>query len=77
MLRETVQGFDYKKKTSERFEIPLDERIAAIRARRAGERARHKENKEKGESRRNSTIFGFSKGKGTSLRKSSLQERSH
>jgi ATP-dependent RNA helicase RhlE len=98
MPRGTIQGFDYKKKPSERFEIPLDERIAAIRTRRAGERARHKEKGElrgygktrpnssapqetaktgfSTEPRRNSTIFGFSKGKGTSVRRSSLQERS-
>ncbi len=41
MPRETVPGFDYEKKPSERFEIPLNERIAAIRGRRAEERARH------------------------------------
>lgn len=98
MPRETVQGFDYKKKPSERFEIPLNERIAAIRTRKAGERARHKEKGESRgyrqtrangsaskegsqtgfapEARRNSTIFGFSKEKGTSFRRSSMQERS-
>ena len=43
MPRETVPGFDYKKKPMERFEIPLNERIAAIRTRRAGERVRHQE----------------------------------
>ena len=95
--RETVQGFDYKKRPSERFEIPLNERIAAIRTRKAGERARHKEKEESRghrptrangpapkegsqtgysrEHRGNSTIFGFSKGKGTSLRRASMQEQ--
>jgi ATP-dependent RNA helicase RhlE len=98
MPRETVPDFDYKKKPMERFEIPLKERIDAIRTRRAGERARHKEKGESRnqtqtrpkasspketspagfapEARRNSTIFGFSKGKGTALRRSSLQDRS-
>jgi ATP-dependent RNA helicase RhlE len=96
MPRETVHGFDYKKKSLERFEIPLNERIAAIRTRRAGERARHKENEESRgrsrirpmgsapkegsqagfapEARRNSNIFGFSRGKGTSVRRSSMQD---
>jgi ATP-dependent RNA helicase RhlE len=41
MPRETLPGFDYEKRPSERFEIPLNERIAAIRGRRAEERARH------------------------------------
>jgi ATP-dependent RNA helicase RhlE len=43
MPRGTVPGFDYEKRPSGRFEIPLNERIAAIRSRRAGERARHNE----------------------------------
>ncbi len=38
--REKVEGFDYRKRSSERFEIPIGERIAAIRARKAEERAR-------------------------------------
>ena len=46
MPREKVPGFDYEKRPSERFEIPLNERIAAIRSRRAGERARHNEKAE-------------------------------
>src|SRR3954454_1258577 len=37
--RRTVEGFDYQAQPAERFEIPLQERIAAIRARRAEERA--------------------------------------
>ncbi|HET7274568.1 MAG TPA: DEAD/DEAH box helicase [Longimicrobiaceae bacterium] len=40
--RRTVEGFDYGKKTDEPFEIPLNQRIAEIRARKAGERARAK-----------------------------------
>jgi len=43
----TVEGFDYDAQPAERFEIPLQERIAAIRARRAEERARAKEKAEK------------------------------
>jgi ATP-dependent RNA helicase RhlE len=37
--RVTIPGFDYAMKTAERLEVPLAERIAAIRARRAEERA--------------------------------------
>jgi ATP-dependent RNA helicase RhlE len=40
--RVTVPGFDYKAKPTERFEVPLAERIAAIRARKAEDRARAK-----------------------------------
>ena len=46
MPRGTVPGFDYEKRPLERFEIPLNERIAAIRSRRAGERARHNQKTE-------------------------------
>ena len=40
--RITVPGFDYNQKTGERFEVPIGERIAQIRARKADERARAK-----------------------------------
>lgn len=40
--RRMVEGFDYTRKPTERFEVPLAERIAAIRARKAEERARAK-----------------------------------
>jgi len=40
--RVTLPGFDYTMKTPERLEVPLAERIAAIRARRAEERSRSK-----------------------------------
>ncbi|HMF09732.1 MAG TPA: DEAD/DEAH box helicase [Thermoanaerobaculia bacterium] len=40
--RVTVPGFDYSHKQAERLEVPLAERIAAIRARKAEERARAK-----------------------------------
>jgi ATP-dependent RNA helicase RhlE len=45
--RITVAGFDYAKAPSERFEVPLAERIAAIRARKAEERRRAKEKAER------------------------------
>src|SRR5690349_6052292 len=38
--RVTVPDFDYARKPSEKLEIPIQERIAAIRARKAEERAR-------------------------------------
>jgi len=38
--RTKVAGFDYQKRPAERLEIPLAERIAAIRARKAEERGR-------------------------------------
>jgi ATP-dependent RNA helicase RhlE len=96
--REMISGFDYKKKPSERFEIPLEVRIAAIRTQRAGERARRNEKalskvhsttepQRKGfkdgsrteptpETRRTSTIFGLSDGRGTANRRSAYQGRS-
>jgi ATP-dependent RNA helicase RhlE len=40
--RITVPGFDYSAAPPERFEIPIAERIAAIRARKAGDRERAK-----------------------------------
>jgi len=40
--RITVPEFDYGQKTGERFEVPIGERIAQIRARKAEERARAK-----------------------------------
>ena len=41
--RITVPGFDYTRAPAERFEVPIAERIAAIRARKADERKRAKE----------------------------------
>jgi ATP-dependent RNA helicase RhlE len=45
--RIVVSDFDYKAAPAERFEVPIGERIAAIRARRAEERKRAKEKAER------------------------------
>jgi ATP-dependent RNA helicase RhlE len=45
--RVMVPGFDYSKKPAERFEVPIGERIAAIRARKAEERARARGKRER------------------------------
>ncbi|PWB80952.1 MAG: RNA helicase, partial [Candidatus Methylomirabilota bacterium] len=42
--RQKVQGFNYATTPVERFEVPIAERIAAIRARKAEERVRAKAN---------------------------------
>jgi ATP-dependent RNA helicase RhlE len=39
----TLPGFDYTHKPAERFEVPIGERIAALRSRKAEERARGRE----------------------------------
>ena len=43
--RITVPGFDYAQGAAERFEVPIAERIAAIRARKAEERAARRRQK--------------------------------
>ena len=45
--RVTVPDFDYSTRPVERFEVPIAERIAAIRARKAEERKRAKEKAER------------------------------
>ncbi|MDD5307857.1 MAG: DEAD/DEAH box helicase [Deltaproteobacteria bacterium] len=45
--RVTIAGFDYSKKPEGRFEVPIGERIAEIRKRKAEERARSKEKAER------------------------------
>jgi ATP-dependent RNA helicase RhlE len=42
--RKTLEGFDYQPKTAEKLEIPLAERLAAMRSQRSGERARSNAN---------------------------------
>jgi ATP-dependent RNA helicase RhlE len=42
LARVTLPGFDYGKRPTERFEVPIGERIALIRARKAEDRARAK-----------------------------------
>jgi ATP-dependent RNA helicase RhlE len=42
--RAKLDGFDYTKRPAERFEIPIGERIAVIRARKADDRARARAN---------------------------------
>jgi len=44
--RVTLTGFDYTKRSAERLEVPIRERIAAIRTRKAEDRARAKINAE-------------------------------
>jgi ATP-dependent RNA helicase RhlE len=45
--RVTLPGFDYAKRSAERLEVPIGERIAAIRARKAEDRARARINAER------------------------------
>jgi ATP-dependent RNA helicase RhlE len=45
--RERLAGFDYDRSPAERFEVPIGERIAEIRKRKAEERARSKEKAER------------------------------
>jgi ATP-dependent RNA helicase RhlE len=45
--RVTLPDFDYRSKPNERFEVPIGERIAEIRKRKAEERARAKANAER------------------------------
>jgi len=45
--RHTVAGFDYAKRPAERLEIPLAQRLAALRAQKAGARARARANGER------------------------------
>jgi ATP-dependent RNA helicase RhlE len=88
--REVIVGCDYKKKPAERFEIPLEKRVAAIREQRSGKRAcgvhsstgsgrrRLTEcfpTRSVSETRGSSTIFGLSKNRGTAHRRSSGQGR--
>jgi ATP-dependent RNA helicase RhlE len=44
--RVTIPDFNYTAKATERFEVPLGERLAKMREQRSGERARRKANEE-------------------------------
>jgi ATP-dependent RNA helicase RhlE len=56
--RVIVPGFDYSSKPKQRFEVPIAERIAEIRARKADERKRAKEK----QARKDANSAGQSKG---------------
>ena len=45
--RRTVDGFNYEAKPAEKLEIPLGERLATMRAQRAGDRERARANAER------------------------------
>jgi ATP-dependent RNA helicase RhlE len=47
LRRVTVEGFDYRARATERFEVPIGDRIAEIRKRKAEERARAREKAER------------------------------
>ena len=47
LRRVTVEGFDYSARPRDRFEVPIGERIAEIRKRKAEERARAREKAER------------------------------
>jgi len=49
--RVTLPGFDYTHTSPEKLEVPLHERIAAIRARKADERARARNKAREGQQR--------------------------
>jgi ATP-dependent RNA helicase RhlE len=46
--RRTLEGFDYGASEKERFEVPVGERVAALKAQRRKERERAREKKERG-----------------------------
>ena len=47
--RRTLEGFDYNAAATEKLEVPIQERIAGIRAQRAAERARAAEKQKRRE----------------------------
>jgi ATP-dependent RNA helicase RhlE len=65
VARKTLEEFDYKAKVEERFEVPVGERIAAIRARKREERERAKVNAER-RARQPQTSTGQPRRSGTS-----------
>ncbi|HSK20891.1 MAG TPA: DEAD/DEAH box helicase [Longimicrobiales bacterium] len=69
--RRTVAGFDYSAKPTEKLEVPIGERIAQIRARKADERARARANAEKKAGRQ----AGSGQGSGSSERTAPRRRR--
>ena len=60
--RVMVQGFDYASKPAQRFEVPIAERIAEIRARKADDRIRAKANVARREAAERQRNFDQAKG---------------
>jgi superfamily II DNA/RNA helicase len=50
--RKTLTGFNYRQKSEGRFEVPLAERIAIVRARKIEERSRSKSQRRSNEAKR-------------------------
>jgi len=60
--RHTVSGFDYSKRPAERLEVPLTQRIAAIRARKAEDRARGRAKRGPGQTRAEAVLAWLRQG---------------
>jgi ATP-dependent RNA helicase RhlE len=76
--RRTLAGFDYDHKPAERFEIPIGERIAQIRARKAEERARSRakaERKAQAGGARSASAVSPGSGRAASSRQKPSQRR--
>ncbi len=56
LKRLTLEGFDYQQKPPETLEVPIGQRIAEIRARKADERTRAKANAQRREQSRNQPL---------------------
>ncbi len=61
--RVTVPDFDYNRKAAERLEVPLQERVAAIRAKRADDRKRAQANAERRATGQKTTTEAGDRGK--------------
>jgi ATP-dependent RNA helicase RhlE len=75
--RITVPDFDYNARPEGRFEVPIGERIAAIRSRKAEERARSKAkaNRQGGQAREGQTREGQTRGSGQGAQRSGRRGR--
>lgn len=62
--RVTLPGFDYNAKAAEKLEIPIAERIAAIRAQKAVERARREQKMQGGQGHGHGRGFGQQRSQG-------------